>query len=94
MRARYAAYALGRTDYLLRTWHTDTRPLAAELETSPRPKWIGLSVKSHRVCGVDSATVEFVARYKLNGRAFMLHETSRFARVAGQWYYVDGEIPD
>ncbi len=38
------------------------------------------------------ATVEFVARYKLNGRAFKLHETSRFERVDGRWLYVDGEI--
>jgi SEC-C motif-containing protein len=36
--------------------------------------------------------VEFVARYKLNGRAFRLHETSRFERVGGRWLYVDGEI--
>jgi len=36
--------------------------------------------------------VEFVARYKLNGRAFRLHEVSRFARVDGRWLYVDGEI--
>ena len=38
------------------------------------------------------ATVEFVARYKLNGRAFRLHETSRFERVDGRWLYVDGEV--
>jgi SEC-C motif-containing protein len=38
------------------------------------------------------ATVEFVARSKLGGRATRLHETSRFVREDGQWFYVDGDI--
>ena len=38
------------------------------------------------------ATVEFVARYKIAGRAFRLHETSRFVREGGQWFYLDGDI--
>jgi len=36
--------------------------------------------------------VEFVARYKLNGRAFKLHEVSRFERLDGRWLYAGGEI--
>jgi SEC-C motif domain protein len=36
--------------------------------------------------------VEFVARYKVNGRAHRLHEISRFVREAGKWLYVDGDI--
>ena len=36
--------------------------------------------------------VEFVARYKINGRAFRLHEHSRFVRYRGAWVYVDGDI--
>lgn len=43
------------------------------------------------------ATVEFVARYKLNGRAHRLHEISRFVceeEASGpRWYYVDGSFP-
>ena len=35
-----------------------------------------------------------VARYKVVGRAFRLHETSRFIRRDGRWYYVDGEFPE
>jgi SEC-C motif-containing protein len=38
------------------------------------------------------ATVEFVARSKLRGRAYRLHETSRFLREEGRWYYVDGQV--
>jgi len=36
--------------------------------------------------------VEFVARYKVGGRAFRLHETSRFTREDGRWYYIDGDL--
>ena len=38
------------------------------------------------------ATVEFVARSKLGGRAHRLHETSRFVREDGRWFYVDGDV--
>jgi SEC-C motif-containing protein len=37
--------------------------------------------------------VEFVARSRLAGRASRMHETSRFAREHGRWFYVDGEEP-
>jgi SEC-C motif-containing protein len=40
----------------------------------------------------DHATVEFVARSKLGGRAHRLHETSRFERVDRRWLYVDGDL--
>ena len=37
-------------------------------------------------------SVEFVARSKLGGRAHRLHETSRFVREDGEWFYVDGDL--
>ena len=92
MRSRYSAYVLGLESYLLATWHPATRPAALDLAASPRPQWLGLTVKSHAPPDATHATVEFVARYKLNGRAFRMHETSRFERVDGHWLYVDGEI--
>jgi len=92
MRSRYSAYVLGLESYLLATWHPATRPAALDLEASPRSQWLGLTVKSHAPLDATHATVEFVARYKLNGRAFRMHETSRFERVDGHWLYVDGEI--
>lgn len=94
MRSRYAAYVLGREDYLMATWHAVTRPAALDLDTHPRPQWLGLTVKSSTQGDGRHATVEFVARYKLNGRAFKLHESSCFERVGGRWLYVDGEIRD
>jgi SEC-C motif-containing protein len=92
MRSRYSAYVLGMEDYLRATWHPTTCPAELALDATPRPQWLGLAVKSHTPQDETHATVEFVARYKLNGRAFKLHETSRFKKVDGRWLYVDGEI--
>jgi len=93
MRSRYSAYARGREDYLLATWHRSTRPASLALASEPRSKWVGLEVKRNEQSGSDQAVVEFVARYKVGGRAHRLHEVSRFVREEGQWFYVDGEFP-
>lgn len=91
MRSRYAAYVLDRIDYLLATWHSDTRPPTID-PNAPGLKWLGLEVRRSERLDDDHATVEFVARSKLGGRAHRLHETSRFVREGGRWYYVDGEL--
>lgn len=94
MRSRYSAYALGLADYLLATWHPSTRPASLDLAEPPVPRWIGLAVRRHTTTGLDSAEVEFIARYRIHGRAQRLHETSRFRLEGGRWLYVDGAIHD
>jgi SEC-C motif-containing protein len=92
MRSRYSAYVLRDEAYLQDTWYARSRPdlkLAAEDDGL---KWIGLEVRRHEQNG-DDAIVEFIARYKVNGRADRLHEVSRFVREDGQWFYVDGSFP-
>ena len=89
MRSRYSAFVLERADYLLATWHSSTRP--ASLDFDAGAKWLGLEVREHKTTGADTAEVEFVARYRLDGRAVRLHERSRFVREDGRWFYVDGE---
>jgi SEC-C motif-containing protein len=92
MRSRYTAYVLGNKPYLLATWHPSTRPAELSLDSEPPPQWLGLTVKHHALQDETHATVEFIARYKVNGRAHKLHETSRFVREDGRWFYVDGDI--
>ena len=46
----------------------------------------------HQRQDADHATVEFVARSELGGRAHRLHEVSRFERIDGRWYYLDGNL--
>lgn len=93
MRSRYSAYVLGLADYLLATWHPDTRPASLDLAADGNTKWLGLEVKNHRSLDADHATVEFVARYRIAGRGQRLHEQSRFVRENGCWLYVDGNFP-
>ena len=92
MRSRYSAYSLGAEDYLLRTWHPSTRPASLDLTQPPQPKWIGLNVIAHQQQDQEHATVHFVARYRVGGRAERLTELSRFVLEQGQWFYVDGDV--
>ncbi len=94
MRSRYSAYVLENEAYLLATWHVSTRPAPPLFDTAPLPKWIGLQVRAHRQTDEAHAEVEFLARYKVGGRAHRLHETSRFVREDGRWLYLDGDMHD
>ncbi len=94
MRSRYTAYTRNREAYLLATWHHTTRPVSLEFAQQPSKDWLGLTIKSHMQSDIDHAMVEFIARYKINGRAYRLHEISRFVREQGVWFYVDGDILD
>jgi SEC-C motif-containing protein len=89
MRSRYSAFVLHDAPYLLATWHASHRPPALDFESGA--KWLGLTVKDFRATGEDRAEVEFVARYRVAGRAVRLHERSRFVREDGRWFYVDGD---
>ena len=92
MRSRYVAYVRGRADYLLQTWHPSTRPATLDLE-GESVRWLGLKVIRVEAGGREDqqGTVEFVARYKVGGRAHRLHEISRFVREGGGWFYREAE---
>ena len=90
MRSRYSAFVFDLSGYLLATWHPRTRPAAVDANPAGL-KWLGLEVRRHVLQGTDHASVAFVARSKLGGRAQRLHETSRFVREDGRWFYLDGD---
>lgn len=106
MRSRYSAYTLRDEGYLLATWHPSTRPPEGLFDEDDGLRWLGLEIKSslrlrkrkdaaeYDPDSADHDTVEFVARYKIGGRAHRLHEVSRFVREDGRWFYVDGSFPD
>jgi SEC-C motif-containing protein len=93
MRSRYVAYVLGLHSYLLDTWHPSTRPAGIDADP-PGLQWLGLEVRRSVDIGPDRASVEFIARSKLGGRAHRLHETSRFERIDQRWFYVDALLKD
>ena len=94
MRSRYTAFALGLENYLLATWHPNTRPTALNLADDPPTKWLGLQVKHSANTEPTKATVEFVARYKIAGKAYRLHELSQFIHLENRWYYLTGSEPN
>lgn len=95
MRSRYSAYVLGDESYLLATWHESKRPSRLNLDAERQTKWLGLKVINAIEDQVhNEGMVEFVARYKVNGKAHRLHEASHFVRENGVWFYVDGEIKE
>ena len=97
MRSRYAAYTMNNADYLLASWHVSTRPAELDLSREERfVKWLALDILSTQAGSAsdDAGVVEFVARYKVNGRAQRLHEVSRFRKEDSRWFYVDGDAEE
>lgn len=95
MRSRYTAYVRRDTDWLRSTWHPVTRPSRIDVDHGVR--WIGLQILATEGGGPGDTkgTVEFVAHYKIGGKAHRLHERSRFQRRNGGWLYLDGDLdPD
>lgn len=93
MRSRYSAYALKLPDYILQTWHTDTRPATLTQEDLKGIKWLKLQVLSHTPVDADNALVKFVATFQSGQqKKEQLTEHSQFVRVNDRWFYV-GEHP-
>ncbi len=90
MRARYSAHVRGDGGFLLASWHPDTRPPEALVDLGMT--WLGLEVMATEGGGALDAEglVEFRARYRTTVGPGVLHERSRFVRLAGRWVYLDG----
>lgn len=91
MRSRYSAFVRADQAYLLATWHPETRPSRVRFDEQQR--WLGLKVRSTQAGDASDLTgeVEFVARFKIAGKGYRLHERSRFAKIDGRWFYLDGQ---
>ena len=89
MRSRYTAFVTGDVDYLLRTWHPETRPASLELDSAL--EWTGLQIlRTVRGGEADQAgMVEFRASYREGGQDRAQQEKSTFVREDGRWAYRD-----
>lgn len=81
MRSRFSAYALGKPDYVWRTWHPRTRP--TRVTHDPDTSWESLEVLE-----ATADVVEFVASWRSGHQRGRLHEVSVFERRAGRWFYL------
>jgi SEC-C motif domain protein len=98
MRSRYTAYVRGAIDYLVATHDATTRAGLdrRSLATFCRETgWLGLEIVKAERGGQDDSDdnegfVEFIARGVTKGVPFAQRERSRFRKVDGRWFYVDG----
>ncbi len=92
MRSRFSAFVVADAAYLLRTWHSSTRP--SDLQLDPQQRWMRLEVIAADRGGLfdNVGSVEFRAHYRYQGQADSLHERSRFLREDGRWVYL-GALP-
>ena len=90
MRSRYTAFARGNADYLRRTWAPATRPDHVDLD--PDITWRRLEVIETCAGGLDDdeGWVNFAAHHRIGAERGTLRERSRFVRIDGRWFYVDG----
>ena len=84
MRSRYTAYTLHDEAYLRQTWHPSTRPDSIEID--PTAQWQRL-----KIIRSELDRVEFIAIYKIHGKAHRLVENSRFIHENNYWFYLDGD---
>ncbi len=91
MRARYSAFCLSLVDFLYNSFHPNSRRFQKKSEIeqwSKENKWEGLEIIK-----ATENTVEFRAIYvdPFGGKQ-QHHEKSRFQKLQGTWYYLDGRI--
>jgi len=88
MRSRYSAYVLKNEDYLLKSWHTSTRPDSLDLKDDST-QWMKLKIIS-----ASENQVTFVAYFTQdtlnNEKIYALTEISNFM-IDEIWQYMNGE---
>ncbi len=97
MRSRYAAYALGLSDYILETtdpegplWRADQDAWREQIAGwIAETRFLGLKVEAFEAEEAE-AWVTFDARLFGEGKAYSLRERSRFVLRDGRWLYCDG----
>ncbi len=94
MRSRYTAYVLLDESYLLKSWHSTTRPKTLGLQEDRRIEWLGLTVEGWEDGEPESerGVVTFTARFKVGDKREQIREASRFLREEGAWRYLDGTM--
>ncbi|WP_342642418.1 YchJ family protein [Rhodoligotrophos ferricapiens] len=97
MRSRYCAYAVQAIDYLEETLAPSARrdyDRQSASDWARNSEWTGLEVLGTEAGGPQDrdGVVEFIAHFRVDGTDRTHHETSRFTRRDGRWFYVDGRV--
>lgn len=89
MRARYSAYVKVNPEFLKNSLAPEARGDFKESdvrEWARSSEWMGLDILK-----AEGNQVEFIAKYKTQGKVLEHHEVSTFRKTGDQWYFVDGE---
>jgi SEC-C motif-containing protein len=97
MRSRYVSYTMGKVEYISTTHDPDKRDevdLKAAEQWAEHAEWQGLDIIETEAGGAadDEGVVEFAARFGMQGKDQKHHERSRFKKIEGKWYYIDGDM--
>lgn len=91
MRSRYVAYVLCKSSYLIQTTHPKKRYLHNQKDIedwSLENKWLRLEIVE-----VSEKVVVFKAYFLDSTLQPQVHyERSRFEKIDGRWYYLEGEF--
>ena len=95
MRSRYVAFGRGDAAYLLATHDASTRASVdrgALIASFADTAWHGLRIEATAAGGEADQVgeVEFTAYGAVGGARFAQRERSRFRRIDGRWFYLDG----
>jgi len=97
MKSRYAAYVLGKIDFVKASTHPKTRKkydYDSLKNWSKSSEWLKLEIidQGMNIPDIDKDEVTFEAHYVNAGKNTVHGEHSRFEKKKDIWYYVDGEL--
>lgn len=95
MRSRYVAYTKANIDYIEKTMVGKALlgfDKMSAYEWAKSVKWLALKVVDAPPPVGEHGIVEFIVRYKQQGKAFIMQEISQFIFNNGAWYYCDGTV--
>ncbi len=93
MRSRFTAYAMHNGEYLKATWDSHKCPDNIDF-SKDEADWQRLEIVATKKGGSKDSKgiVEFKAYYLINGEERVMNEISRFKKIAGRWFYLDGVV--
>ncbi|MCX7086274.1 MAG: YchJ family protein [Methylococcales bacterium] len=93
MRSRYSAYVLRIGSYLQDTWELSGRPKVIDF-TKETIEWLRLEITDTKKGSAqdNKGVVAFKAFFMQDGEECVMNEISRFTKVNGRWFYLDGVI--
>ena len=93
MRSRYSAYVLRDATYLQETWEQSGRPKLIDF-SKETIEWLRLEITDVKKGTLKDTkgVVAFKAYFMQDGEECVMNEISRFTKLNGRWFYLDGVI--